>query len=445
MRNLCILSAVVFSWTLIAAQEPALPAVGAVDSATVVNSDSQQIGRPSVQNASVSTDTVVPSNPENESLLPTDSGGALSRGEAADTASSQTKSTVVHETEEELFLDGGEENIIAPSAVSVPAQPASQDTDSTSTQGQELSDTATVQHDSLSEQQKLFLSHFPADTIPKTDQESKPLLIEKTQSINFAKNFKEYRSPKVAIGLSLLLPGAGQAYCHHKLKTGIFGFVEVAFIAAGAIVGYQGNKRMKKARDFADGNYSIDSLANYYSKLVKYYEGKDFDVDSQIFISYIDYGTFKNEAGAKSQSYYNYIGHEVSPYIQGWTDVTPKFDATFDPIDKNYFANEDSAYLVYYVTDQGDTSAAQFGFSEKQKEFNKKVSKANSYFRWSKNLFTMLLINHIVSAVDAGITAKAYNEKLLGKNTLWQKFNLKETIVSTPGGPAQGFSLEVRF
>ena len=361
------------------------------------------------------------------------------------------QNAVIQEMDEDLILEGGEENILAPVTIETPVQLPSPP-DSSVTTKTAVSDSGSLSiagEDSLSKQQKTVLPHYPSSAMPKVEEDSKPLAIEKTLSINFAKNYKEYRSPKLAILLSLLVPGVGQAYSHNKIKTGIFGFVEVAFIAAGAIVGYQGNKKMKNARSFADNHYNFDSLTSYYNSL----EIKNPEIDSQVFISYISYDDFKKEAeaGNKSQSYYNHISHEVSPYIQGWDDVSPRFDENFDPINTSdsgkYIVNEDpdSSYLVYFVNNNGDTSEAQFGFSPNQKLFNQKLSKANSYFRWSKSLFTMLLINHVVSAIDAGITAKAFNDKLLGKKSVWQRFNLNETIVHTPVGPAQGFALEVRF
>ncbi len=363
-----------------------------------------------------------------------------------DTSTAQTETTpIIEEIEEDLILDGGEESILAPVATepSIRQNQDSSDSGAAPQQSAEIADSSAVPSDAQLNARSKMISRIPTTTA--TEETPKPLLIEKTQSINFAKNYKEYRSPKVAILLSLLVPGAGQAYSHNKLKAGIFGAVEVAFIAAGAIVGYKGNQKIKAARSFANEHYFIDSMATYYEYLIKKNEGFD------TLIFYGEYEDFLSQESKKSQRFYNDISDDKRPYVQGWDDVAPRFDSNFDPINPSdsgtYITNqeEDSTYLVSFVDSNGDTSDAAFGFSENQKTFSKKLSKANVYFRWSKGLFSMLLVNHIISAIDAGITAKAYNDQLLGKTSLWQKINIRENFVRTPGGTAQGYALEVRF
>ena len=76
------------------------------------------------------------------------------------------------------------------------------------------------------------------------------------KSINFAKNLKDYRSPKIAILLSLLFPGAGQAYAKNYLKTGIFGAVEVALITAGTMFGLKGKEQIEKACTILDNAFT---------------------------------------------------------------------------------------------------------------------------------------------------------------------------------------------
>lgn len=363
-----------------------------------------------------------------------------------------SSSSILEESEEELILDGGEESIIPAAAEAVSKITSSADSQSTDSQkviSPASADSSSMGIDSTSgKQQEEPVFHYPASAMPKIPEEPpQPMRVEEMKSINFAKNYKEYRSIKVAMLLSLLVPGTGQAYAHNMLKTGIFGAVEVGLITAGAIVGFNGKKKWDNAHHYADDHYSTESFTEYYKNLK---DNNNSDIDSQLFTTYVSVDTFYLDAREKNQDYYNYISHVVSPYIQGWKDVCPRFDANFDPInDTNYvyFANEDedSIYLVYRIDKNGDTSLAQYGFSKYQEEYNDRLSKANTFYRWSKSLFTILILNHIASAIDAGITAKAYNDKLLGKKSFWQKLNIRETYVGTPLGPANGFALEVRF
>jgi hypothetical protein len=357
--------------------------------------------------------------------------------------------TIIEETEEQLILDGGEESLIPTAVEKVQPVVATPDT---------LKDSSTVpsivnKSDSLHDSASVApLQQYVSPVfVPKEEQI--PMHVEKTQSINFANNFKEYRSPKIAILLSLLIPGTGQAYAHNYLKTGIFGAVEAALITVGVISRYQGSKKWDDARSYADKHYSVEQFNEYYSNLAAHFSDtiiqQIFEPDSNpsSFLEYAD-------AKKKDDDFYDNIRYELSPYIQGWDDVTPHFNSEFEienpTVDNGSYVKvevADSSYLVYFINNDGDTvpKESQYGFSDNQKHYNKQISEANQKYRLSKNFFTLLLVNHLASAVDAAITAKAHNDKLLGKNTVWQKFNINELVVTTPVGVANGLALDVRF
>src|SRR5512133_1101881 len=90
--------------------------------------------------------------------------------------------------------------------------------------------------------------------------------IEDADSINFAKNLKNYRNPKIAMLLSLILPGAGEVYAKNYVRAGIFGAMEAGIIITGALVKSKSNQMRDDARKFADQHYSADSLIAYYTK-----------------------------------------------------------------------------------------------------------------------------------------------------------------------------------
>lgn len=378
---------------------------------------------------------------------------AVTQETAVDTTSKkqESASAVVEESEEELILDGGEESLIPAAGASTPQTTQSSDSSSatqTSASAQQGGGDVNGPADSLSTAQKAAnVINYPVSPIPAIPEEpAKPAIIEQTRSINFAKNYSEYRSPKMAFLLSLLVPGVGQAYAHKKIKTGIFGAVEVGLITAGSIVGVKGSRKWDDARDFANDHWHIDTFMTYYNTL----EQNNENAIEEIFEgSYVSVDTFQMEAHNRSQEFYNYIKYKDSPFIQGWDDVNPRFDENFEIINRDnsvvFYKNADSAYLVFYVDDNGDTSRAYYGFSKYQDEYNKLRSRSNQLFGTSKTLFTLLIINHLASAFDAMITAKAFNDALLGKTSLWQRFNIREATVSTPCGVANGLALEVRF
>ena len=361
--------------------------------------------------------------------------------------SSNTTATIIDESEEELILDGGEESIIIPTENEKPATATvATDTDSSDTK-QAMSADSSTSTDSTSESKK---PKIPISSIPKNVKTSEPapkLKIEQMKSINFAKNLKNYRSPKIAILLSLLFPGAGQAYAKNYLKSGIFGAVEIALITAGSIMGVKGSEQLDKAHNYADEHYSVSDFESYYNNMDNNLPAEDL---AEIFLNESEVDTFYSDARKKNQQYYNFIGFTVSPYIHGWDDATPEFNEDFEPVsnsdDTTYFTDPQYRYLVNYTVN-GDTATyeMQYGRSKNQETYNKKVSEANDSYRWSKNFFTLLIINHVASAIDAAITAKVYNDQLLGKSSFLNNINIREKIVSTPTEPANGIALEVRF
>ncbi|MCX7725479.1 MAG: hypothetical protein N2053_01390 [Chitinispirillaceae bacterium] len=353
------------------------------------------------------------------------------------------KKVLILEEREELNLEGGEESLITPSLTKdkteKKAEPERKEADSLKSAGTEtVKDSASTQV--TTDTVKPFIPVSPIHIPPK--EPLPPAKIEQVRSIDFAKNYKEYRSPKFAILLSLFVPGLGQAYAHNGLKSAIFGVVEVAFVTTGAILAVNGNKQMKEAYSFASEHYSVDKFMKYYEKLKR----RIPDADTSVFLAYDDPSTFKSDSG--SQNFYNTLSYDITPYVHGWDDVKPEFDENFDLLPtsgEKYVINQDSIYLVYRIDENGDSSLAQFGFSENQKTYSRMVAKGNRYFRWSKTVFTSMLINHIVSAIDAGLTAKAYNDNLLGRHSIWEKIRIRENYVETPLGTAQGFALEVKF
>jgi hypothetical protein len=47
--------------------------------------------------------------------------------------------------------------------------------------------------------------------------------------------------------------------------------------------------------------------------------------------------------------------------------------------------------------------------------------------------------------VDAGITAKAYNDEMLGKQSIWQRINIEQKQVNSGWDTYSGYALVLRF
>lgn len=345
---------------------------------------------------------------------------------------------MVVESEEELILDGGEEDLLEAARPKV-VETIPDDTIKTDSSGI-LSKESSASETIIGSEDKNVIpmrSGRPGPSMPVVDKEPEPAnaRIENPQSINFARNLNEYRSPKLAMLLSLLVPGTGQAYARHSFKAGVFGATEVAIIGLGTAMGIVGKNAKKDARKFADQHYSADKFQSYYDELSR---GVHLDTVKNIFLG-LSAVEFANDARVKNESFYATIKDGDNPFIHGWKDVEPVFSQ----------ADADTKYVRYneylFYRKGSDSLSAQYGFSEYQKQFSDKISSSNSYYRVSKNVLTLLLVNHIISAIDAGITAKAHNDRLLKKESVWQNINIEQQYVTTGTGTATGYALQVRF
>lgn len=339
------------------------------------------------------------------------------------------------ESDEELILDDGEEYLIAPSKPEIQNSTGLKSTDSSS-----IVDTAknTVVKNDSSNQVK------PVNVLPKPEHvvvTVKPAKIENLQSINFAHNLKQYRSPKLAMLYSFILPGAGQFYARNKLKGSIFATVEAAIIGTGIGLYAKGKKDMDKAREFADKNYSAETFRVYYDSIFR--PSVPDSLKNAIFVD-PSAEEFLQMAKNKDDDFYDYIQGNDMPFVRGWNDVTPTFlpGLLIQGNDyKSYHA--DTAFLVYPAG--GDSTQARFGYSKLQGDFESKYSDANNILDISQKIFFLLILDRIVSAVDAGITAKAYNDEMLGKQSFWKNINIHEKQVCSGADTYHGYALEVRF
>ncbi|MFP4162985.1 MAG: DUF5683 domain-containing protein [Chitinispirillaceae bacterium] len=300
-------------------------------------------------------------------------------------------------------------------------------------------------------------SQTPETVAVGEDTTSSELVVEEVQSINFAHNLEEYRSPKLAMLLSFLVPGLGQAYSKNYLKAGAFVAAEAAIIGAAVAFNVKGGNQQQKAQDYADEHFSVDTLEKFTDDLAEEFRirGKEGYVDT--VLPAID-SFFYASAEEKHSSFYREIRSEG--FVQGWIDCEPNvgdvvsYDMT-DTIDgehgKYMRSDRDTVvefYLVNRILDEAGRRVNQkdlIGFSSHQGEYNSMVDKSDSYYDAVKYSLYGLVINHIVSAIDAGFTAKAYNSYLLGKETVWNRLSVEQQYVFTGSETVPGVALKVKF
>jgi hypothetical protein len=300
--------------------------------------------------------------------------------------------------------------------------------------------------------------------------------IEEARSINFARNLKEYRSPKLAMLLSLCVPGLGQVYIGKKsnyFKAGAYVAVEAAIIGVSAYYFNKGDVKYNQAKSFANDNYSFDAMQSYYKDLFKFFitgsqgnSGMD-SATAQAALNdiYMDTLTDPKQTFSRaynnnrpSQEYYTTIGQN-SAYMHGWKDCEPTLGeiASYDTV-KNpayrywYQRSADSASFLVNLIDSstgklvgGDPNVRQFGYSADQRAYKSMIDEKNRLYKTATYVLFTIIINHVTSAVDALISAKAYNDGLLGRQALWENLSIEPTTAFSGQGLSPGLTMRLQF
>lgn len=427
------------------------PAVVSDDEELIIGDD-EDIQKASKQEPVVQDTTkrsVTPTEPATtKSTVITKSATTAGTATAAKSATAATPASSVapgaqattDKVDDELKLDGDEENILEPVKQEIVVA-------DTSTSKGAISDKAQVSDSTAANQSKDSTASTPGvrgrGNVPPKEtafvkKNAEPQTVGSTGSINFARNLKDYRSPKLAMLMSLIIPGTGQVYAaHHSWKAAIYGAVEVGMIATSAVLRTKGVQKEKNAHKFADQHYNMDKYLNYQQAL-------KHNVDTATY-STIFYGSdtfFVNDAKTKNEGYYEKIKSGDYPFVNGWDDALPEFDENLVIKTAGYRSVKDSTYLVFYGT---DSTNSYYGFSNNQKAYRSMISKSTTYFSNSGLVLAFMLVNHLVSAIDAGLTAKAHNDLLLNKNTVWNHIGLEQICLSDGRNMVPGYALKVRF
>lgn len=305
----------------------------------------------------------------------------------------------------------------------------------------------------------------------------KPAVIEKTRSVNFAKNLKEYRSPRRAMIMSLLVPGLGQAYARRNWKIALFAVIEAGIVGGAIKFNLDGKEKMEEARDFADLHFKMDNLVAHYGRLQEFLVSsnglnKTPEQADSIITQAIFYGesieSIKAKYGFAAGQPWSPPGHESSlrqdfdeeiedaSFVFGWDDAEPYMDKEKgvvgeSPTYKYSYTVADT--LTPWIVIQKDKVTGVpvdghqiYGYSQNQKTYMKMVGRSNRYFNYAKNMVFVLLVNHVASAVDAFITARAYNEMLLNREeSFWQRINIEQNYAYTNDGFSSEIGVKVRF
>ncbi len=255
----------------------------------------------------------------------------------------------------------------------------------------------------LNAQDKILTGDVGLDIMPA---------IEKSRTVG-----DEISPLKVGI-MSALIPGSGQIYTKSYLKSALFISAEVVSWIVYFVYTKKGDEQTRKFERYADENWSVVDYADWMNRwMEKYVKTGDPPLvrispdaskkpwervnweelnRAERYISQISGGFSHTLPFYGEQQYYELIG-KYHQYAPGWND----FDRNFLP--ENVADLRPTPKFLFYSAERG---------------------KANDFYTIAANSMFVVVANHVLSAMDASITAILHNKKLRTETSLKYDFGV---------------------
>jgi hypothetical protein len=210
------------------------------------------------------------------------------------------------------------------------------------------------------------------------------------------------KSPWLAGLLSAAVPGAGEFYSGSYIKAGVFFGIEVASWAISISYNRKGDRQTEFYKAYADAHYSPIRYAEWLYKYVDQINpaidkgqydlfNEQYDPNSGAPFSYLNWTQLNRMEYAVGdgfthrlpvygeQQYYELIG-KYKQFSKGWDDEPDEFDHTTPEAKYYYYAEQFNLADKYYI----------------------------NAGRW----VTVIVANHVLSALDAAWSASRHNRAL---------------------------------
>lgn len=206
--------------------------------------------------------------------------------------------------------------------------------------------------------------------------------------------------------LSAAVPGAGEIYTGNYLKAALFMAVEAAAIYFAVDYNQQGDDQTDVYQAFALKNWDP---AKYARTSID-----RFDLNSE------DYnGLFTNEARTEiDMSRWDLI-HKMEAAIAGKEgDVGKYYSHELAPFKDQQYFEMIGKYRQFNSgwNDFDVENNPNFGFetdiTKNFGDYSVMRGKANDHYNKSTTFVTVIVVNHVISALDAVLSAKWYNDKI---------------------------------
>lgn len=271
--------------------------------------------------------------------------------------------------------------------------------------------------------------------------------------------YRDGKSPLVAAGLSLLVPGAGEFYGKDYISSGVFFGIEVFTLSMWYYYESDGDDRRDEYRDYADANFDeqlyYGGLLGMTQNVISWLQNKNSLVPGDEFnaADYWSYEYFSdrdnwthelkdslavydflalsykegfnglplqlegnanqfthNLPETKTQQYYEMIG-KYHQFSCGWNDFNGydyNTDGTVVMVEDSIMAS-DGTYQVLErpKLKDGVFDYTENGYTSPQVDFYEDLrNKTNEAYEMGQNFLMVTLLNHVASAFDASYVIK---------------------------------------
>jgi hypothetical protein len=145
--------------------------------------------------------------------------------------------------------------------------------------------------------------------------------------------------------------------------------------------------------------------------------------------------------------------------MHGWKDCEPtlgeiaSYDTVKNPAYRYWYqrAADSASFLVNLIDSStgklvgGGPNVRQYGYSADQRTYSRMIDDKNKFYKAATYVLFTIIINHVTSAVDALISAKAYNDGLLGRQALWENLSIEPTTAFSGQGLSPGLTMRLQF
>ncbi|MFA5805008.1 MAG: hypothetical protein WC879_10225 [Melioribacteraceae bacterium] len=230
--------------------------------------------------------------------------------------------------------------------------------------------------------------------------------ISKDETKNINENKK---SPLLAGVLSFVFPGAGEFYSESYIKSAVFVAVEAAAITIGLIHDKKGNDQTNFFQNYAELNWSVLRYAQWTLIHLKELNPNLNPIDYQNKVIqngkviWDELNKMENDVagrdGKDGQVPGSYYSHRLPKYgEQQFYELIGKYPQ-FN-VGWNDFGNENTPFVY------GDP------LTEKFRYYSDERGKANDFYNIASKAVIVVVVNHIISALDAAWSAHGYNSRL---------------------------------